>query len=156
MDDSDQDEKKLKKTSESIKPLKLKPLKRSALEEKEESGHSSVGAVEDVPSNKRVKRRQTKPKEDSAKNLNGQVAVAACGDFSAETTKSEEADAEEDAVDEETLNEASKHIFSCAYCEFAAVDMMELREHYNQTHPNDILTCQPCNQYFLSLKVRNH
>ncbi|KAK0044044.1 zinc finger protein 91 [Biomphalaria pfeifferi] len=153
MDDSDQDEKKLKKTSASVKPLKLKQLKRSALEEKEESEHSSVSAVEDVPSNKRVKRRQTRPKEDSAKNLTGQVAEAACSNFSAETTKSEEADAEEDAVDEETLNEASKHIFSCAYCEFAAVDMMELREHYNQTHPNDILTCQPCNQYFLSLKA---
>ncbi|XP_035828141.1 zinc finger protein 91 [Aplysia californica] len=58
-----------------------------------------------------------------------------------------------DEVDEETLAEASKHIFSCTYCEFAATDLFGLRSHYNEKHPNDILTCQPCNQYFLSLKA---
>ncbi|KAH9487756.1 hypothetical protein Btru_068755, partial [Bulinus truncatus] len=59
----------------------------------------------------------------------------------------------EPVVDEETLNQVSKEIFSCAYCDYAAVELTELREHYYQTHPNDILTCQPCNQYFLSLKA---
>ncbi|CAG5132156.1 unnamed protein product [Candidula unifasciata] len=56
-------------------------------------------------------------------------------------------------MDEEKINEASKYIFSCTYCEFAATDLMELRSHYNESHPNDILTCQPCSQYFLSLKA---
>ncbi|CAL1538819.1 unnamed protein product [Lymnaea stagnalis] len=59
----------------------------------------------------------------------------------------------QDSVDEEKLNEASKHIFSCTYCDFAATDLTGLRGHYNENHPNDILTCQPCNQYFLSLKA---
>lgn len=56
-------------------------------------------------------------------------------------------------IDDEKLMEASKHIFSCTYCDFAATDLTELRGHYNENHPNDILACQPCNQYFLSLKV---
>ena len=60
-----------------------------------------------------------------------------------------------DEVDKETLAEASKHIFSCTYCNFSATDLFDLRLHYNEKHPNDILTCQPCNQYFLSLKVIN-
>ena len=60
-----------------------------------------------------------------------------------------------DEVDEETLAKASKHIFSCTYCEYAADDLFGLRGHYNEKHPNDIITCQPCNQYFLSLKVND-
>ena len=62
----------------------------------------------------------------------------------------------EDEVDKEEharVNEASLTIFSCTYCEFAAIDLLELRAHYSSSHPQEILTCQPCDQCFLSLKV---
>ncbi|GFN95274.1 Zinc finger protein 91-like, partial [Plakobranchus ocellatus] len=51
------------------------------------------------------------------------------------------------------VNEASLTIFSCTYCEFAATDLLELRAHYSGSHPQEILTCQPCDQCFLSLKA---
>ncbi|KAK3731778.1 hypothetical protein RRG08_035443 [Elysia crispata] len=62
----------------------------------------------------------------------------------------------EDEVEREEharVNEASLTIFSCTYCEFAATDLLELRAHYSSSHPQEILTCQPCDQYFLSLKA---
>lgn len=90
------------------------------------------------------------------KNMNGSAKVEP-----EDEDEGEEGDVDDDSlseneehdVDEAVINEASKHIFSCTYCEFAAIDLMELRSHYNENHPNDILMCQPCNQYFLSLKV---
>ncbi|RUS72715.1 hypothetical protein EGW08_019526 [Elysia chlorotica] len=63
---------------------------------------------------------------------------------------------DEDEVEREAharVNEASLTIFSCTYCEFAATDLLELRTHYSSSHPQEILTCQPCDQCFLSLKA---
>lgn len=94
--------------------------------------------------NVKVKDAQWK-KRNAIENSTGRKSLAAKKD------KKDKKDEEEE--DEMTVLEASKHIFSCLYCKFAATDPFELKSHYNSHHPNDILTCQPCNQYFLSLKV---
>ncbi|GFR59771.1 zinc finger protein 91-like [Elysia marginata] len=74
----------------------------------------------------------------------------------AEVGEGEILPANEDELDKEEharVNEASLTIFSCTYCEFAATDLLELRAHYSSSHPQEILTCQPCDQWFLSLKA---
>ena len=43
-------------------------------------------------------------------------------------------------------------IFSCKACDFTGEDMEELRSHYSEKHPEEVINCEACSMIFLSTK----